>query len=604
VGQTLRRLENKRKPNEEEAERKKRQRKEAGKDGANPPQQTKFIPARDAQIQKLKEAESLGRRRKLVLPPVQVGEVELEEIVKIGIAGENAKALVEGGSDASEGLLTDYEGLDSAKMARTPRTAPQRKYPVLHTFNRSTASPDDNVMTEARNLRNMTVAQTPLLGEENTPLHVGPDGGTGFEGITPRHSVPFTPNPLATPLRAGSADLSATPRGSAVAATPMRTPLRDNLSINAPDGFPSTPVSSKDLPNARGALRSSFKALPRPENNFELLVPEDEEAAEDGKGAVHMEDAAERDARLKRIQEEEERKALARRSQAIQRGLPRPANVEVEQLLEALDLAEDDNDGISKRVHRLVNTEIVHLLEHDAITYSIPGTTRPGASESTYVIPDDEDIEAARHEIHLELAASVGFPNAKPEQVREGILALAKSEDWDDSCSWAHVRRRLVFDTTTRKWVDPEQLTPEERTKGYESSLEAARASMTKTAIKAGKAEKKLGITLGGYQARSKALMKRIADTFHELQKSKIDLESFSRLQRNEAVTGPRRLATLKEEVEILERRESLLQQRYAELDGERRDAQRRIATLEEKLMLEAEVLNEAALAELDAAAA
>ena len=74
------------------------------------------------------EAESIGRRRKLVLPTAQVGKVELEDIVKIGQAGENAKALVVGGSDASGRLLSDYEGLETARMARTPRTAPQCKY--------------------------------------------------------------------------------------------------------------------------------------------------------------------------------------------------------------------------------------------------------------------------------------------------------------------------------------------------------------------------------------------------------------------------------------------------------------------------------------------
>lgn len=125
MGQTLRRLENKRKPEEEEAERKKRQRR--GKEGENTPQQTKFVPAREAQIQKLKEAESIGRRRKLVLPSAQVGEAELEEIVKIGRAGEEAKTLVTGGTEATERLLSDYEGLEKARMARTPRTAPQRE---------------------------------------------------------------------------------------------------------------------------------------------------------------------------------------------------------------------------------------------------------------------------------------------------------------------------------------------------------------------------------------------------------------------------------------------------------------------------------------------
>jgi hypothetical protein len=38
---------------------------------------------------------------------------------------------VAGGSDASGRLLSDYEGLEKAKMTRTPRTAPQREFSLL-----------------------------------------------------------------------------------------------------------------------------------------------------------------------------------------------------------------------------------------------------------------------------------------------------------------------------------------------------------------------------------------------------------------------------------------------------------------------------------------
>jgi hypothetical protein len=62
------------------------------------------------------------------LPTAEVGEAELENIVKVGQGGENAKALVGDGSDTSGGLLSDYKGLDAARMVRTPRTAPQRRY--------------------------------------------------------------------------------------------------------------------------------------------------------------------------------------------------------------------------------------------------------------------------------------------------------------------------------------------------------------------------------------------------------------------------------------------------------------------------------------------
>jgi hypothetical protein len=38
------------------------------------------------------------------------------------------QAVIGGGSDASGRLLSDYEGLDVARMVQTPRTAPQCEY--------------------------------------------------------------------------------------------------------------------------------------------------------------------------------------------------------------------------------------------------------------------------------------------------------------------------------------------------------------------------------------------------------------------------------------------------------------------------------------------
>ncbi|KAJ3554584.1 hypothetical protein NM688_g3033 [Phlebia brevispora] len=573
VGQTLRRLENKRKPEAEEEERKKRQRR--GKEGENAPQQTKFVPARDAQIQKLKEAESIGRRRKLVLPAAQVGEAELEEIVRIGHAGEEAKSLVAGGSEATESLLSDYEGLDKAKMAKTPRTAPQY----------------DNVMAEARNLRNMTTAQTPLLGDENTPMHAAPDGGTGFEGATPRHQVAFTPNPLATPRTVGG-DVPATPR---TGATPFRTPMRDNLSINPEDSYSvigDTPREQRmRMSSTKRALQAGFRSLPKPENNFELLVPEDEDEGQEG-GVERHEDAAERDARLKRQKEEEERKALARRTQSVQRGLPRPPNVDVDKLLEKLNITDDSE--ASKLIHK----ELADLLQHDSVSYPVPGTSHPGNTRSSYVIPADEDMETAKADIQRELAIALGYPDASIDQLREGLSTIAGQEDLDDSSFWASIRPRLTFDASQRSWVEPTALSPEAQIEGLSAQLSESREIMAKEAQRAAKVEKKLGVTLGGYQARSKALIKRIVDGFDDLQRTKIEYESFSHLRANETATGPLRVAALKEEVEKLERREQMLQSRYAELESERREAEERIAALEDKLMAEAEALNEAALAE------
>jgi pre-mRNA-splicing factor CDC5/CEF1 len=574
VGQSLRRLENKRKPEEEEAERKKRQRKALNtKDSEH---QTKFIPARDAQIQKLKEAESIGRRMKLALPAAQVGESELENIAKIGQAGESAKALVEGGTDASSRLITNYENLESARMARTPRTAPQQ----------------DTVIMEARNLRNMTLSQTPLLGQENTPLHAVHAGGTGFEGATPHHQVSFTPNPLATPLH-NEAALTSTSSLATPLKTPLKTPLRDNLLINADNN------DGKAFAIKR-ALKTGFLNLPKPENNFELVIPDNEVETEETSYSMgpDIEDAAERDARSRRLKEAEEKMLLARRSLVVQRLLPRPATINVAAFFQRLEPVGKESDPVYRDVGRLIHTEMVKLVSHDSIAHPLPGTSQIGATLSEHEILPDNDIIRAKDMIHLELASAAGFPDANSDQLRQGLCSLSQNGVLGESTSWLSLQQGLLYDVSSHLWVVPGSLSLQARVAGYDSLLADRRGAMTRDASKAAKAEKKLGIMLGGYEARFKALAKRLSDAFEAYQALKSDCESFSRLSLQESVSGPRRVGAIKEEVGRLASKEMLLQAHYAELEADKRDFEARISFLEERVLADAEQLNQEHLAE------
>jgi pre-mRNA-splicing factor CDC5/CEF1 len=126
IGSTLRAAEGKRAQEIEEQEEKRKKRK-GNDDGGKSNQTQQFVAAREAQIKKLKEQEQVIRRRKLNLPTPQVGEKELEDIVKIGQAGETARELVGEADGATGRLLGEYEGLNKAAMARTPRTAPTSK---------------------------------------------------------------------------------------------------------------------------------------------------------------------------------------------------------------------------------------------------------------------------------------------------------------------------------------------------------------------------------------------------------------------------------------------------------------------------------------------
>lgn len=206
-------LANKRKGDQEEDPDRKRRKGE--KNGPSPG----FAAAAKAgAMQKIREAEQSSKRRSLVLPAPQVGENELEEIVKMGMVGEQANRLAgEGENEATKGFIGNYTGIVGGTPIRTPRAPPQ----------------DDHIANEIRNIRALTEVQSSLLGGENTPLHEG-SGTTGFDSIAPRKHVISTPNPMATPLRQGGAGgVGATPLRTPIGpgATPMRTP-RDNFAIN------------------------------------------------------------------------------------------------------------------------------------------------------------------------------------------------------------------------------------------------------------------------------------------------------------------------------------------------------------------------------------
>ena len=450
---------------------------------------------------------------------------------------------------------------------------------------------------EARNLRNMTIAQTPLLGEENTPIHVSENGGTGFEGATPRHQVAFTPNPLATPRASDGAS-----------ATPLRTPMRDSLSINAEDRPSFVGETPREMrmraDSTKRSLQASFRSLPKPENNFELLVPDDEgeDDAESGR-VLSEEDAAERDARIKRRKEEEEHAALARRSQVVQRELPRPPNVDLERLLKDLSL-DPAPEGEQEAVQRLIDFELAHLMQHDSLIHSIPGTAHPGGTPSTYEPPPDAYVAAAKAAVHRELAGTLGFPDAPEGQVRNVVRALSVGDDAavDESASWVHLRGTLVLDAASGTWVPADHLDADARAAGCSVVLEERRASVGREAARAAKVEKKLGVMLGGYVARADELGRRLGTAGTAIREVAVEHESFARLQATESAMGPARVASLKEEVDRLEAKERTLQSLYAELEKEKREAEERVASLEEQVMEEAERLNEVALAEIEAA--
>ncbi|KAL8817765.1 MAG: hypothetical protein Q9223_003474 [Gallowayella weberi] len=484
--------------------------------------------ARAGQMQKIREAEQSSKRRALNLPAPQVGESELEDIVKLGLVGEQANRIAGAGeNEATKGFVGNYTGVVGGTPIRTPRAPPQ----------------EDHIANEIRNIRALTETQSSLLGGENTPLHEG-SGSTGFDGVTPRINVVSTPNPMATPLRQGGPNgVASTPmRGqNGAAATPLRTP-RDNFAINrdgsaAMDLVGSTPKEIRLREQSlRQQLKSNFASLPKPkETEWDLELPEEQQET-NGEGELDEEDAAERDRRNQVLREAAERAELKRQTQVIQRNLPRPSSVDIDALLEAAT-------SVTDPVENAIARETALLIANDARKYPAPSSNVDGSSRSLDPF-DDDALDRARVEIALEM----------PSEGRD-----VWDQDFAEKWSSAHETSSALPGLGSYGEEDEAEDAQQE----METAFNAIRNSIVTDAEKNNKLEKKIALLNGGYQSRAKMLRQKIVEAAEALETERISLDTFRTLRIAEEAALPRRLEALRVEYVFVQRREREAQEVY-----------------------------------------
>ncbi|KAL7267288.1 Pre-mRNA-splicing factor cef1 [Rhizina undulata] len=494
---------------DEEAERGKRRKGDKDKNGAAA---TFASAAKAGQMQKIREAEQLSKRRQLVLPAPQVGESELEEIVKMGMVGEKANKIAGASeNESTRGLVGDYTTINTGMPIRTPRAPPT----------------EDRVANEIKNIRALTETQSSLLGGENTPLHE--TGTTGFDGIAPRKMTVSTPNPLATPFRNG-AGVVATPLKPGQ--TPLRTP-RDTLAINVNGGGSLVGMTPRDQKlhqkSIKEQLKAGFASLPKPKE-IELEVPDDVERQPE---AISLEeDAEERDRRIRAAQEAEAAAELKRRTRVVQRCLPRPTIINIDALMSIMSAEE----GVVGMILR----EMALLVGNDALRYPMKNGKVTGIPRSLEKLEDDI-LEKAKMEVLLEMPLDIAkqagpefegaWEKAHGEKLLPGLEGYGENED------------------------DEQQL--------MARAFDSVQDKLTKDATQGNKLEKKLGLLLGGYLNRSRMLSEKIVQAAESIAEAKRDLESFKTLQISETDAIPRRLDGLRSEVEFLDKREREAQEIY-----------------------------------------
>ncbi|KAB8218471.1 hypothetical protein BDV33DRAFT_192720 [Aspergillus novoparasiticus] len=503
---------------DEEAERKKR------KNDKNSNSAASAAAARAGQMQKIREAEQSSKRRALVLPSPQVSESEMEDIIKMGMAGDKASKMA-GDEEMTRGLLGNYSAIVGGTPIRTPRAAPE----------------EDHIANEIKNIRALTETQSSLLGGENTPLHEG-GSSTGFDGIAPRRQEIVTPNPMATPFRQANGGVGATPMRGGVGpgATPLRTP-RDHFSLNQMEGeqlVGSTPKEIKMHENfMRQSIRSKLSALPKPkETEWELEELPSESTEPTVSEEYTEEDMAERDRREREAREKAAQAELKRQSQVYQRSLPRPSVLDIDALVERASQVTDP-------IASMISKEAALLIAHDARKFPLPGAKVEGKACKVERF-DDMLMEAARSAVVTEATSN----EKKPEW----------TENFD--AQWTTAHSKALPGLSNYADDEEDEYQQEQRMIGVFDNVQA---SLLATAERGNKLEKKLALHYGGYQNRAKMLRTKILEASAALEKSKDELDAFRNLQISEEAAISRRLEKLRDDVAFVMRREREAQEVY-----------------------------------------
>lgn len=222
----------------------------------------------------------MRKRSKLVLPAPQISDLELEEVVKLGLASEQARQQAEEAASTQTvtgQLLGNYQMTPDITRLRTPQLP----------------AAQDSILTESQNILALQLVDTPLKGGLNTPLHA-----TEFGGATPSVHKPMqTPNTMfQTPFRTPHGEVTATPTRTPrdmsmalvsasgggqdstgrVTHTPSVTSVRDKLSINAEEALAAGYDDKASQRQYLEQLKKSLSKLPAPKNDYEIVLPEDE----------------------------------------------------------------------------------------------------------------------------------------------------------------------------------------------------------------------------------------------------------------------------------------------------------------------------------------
>uniref|UniRef100_A0A803M584 Cell division cycle 5-like protein n=1 Tax=Chenopodium quinoa TaxID=63459 RepID=A0A803M584_CHEQI len=513
-------------------------------------------PGAIMQANKLNDPGTVRKRSKLMLPPPQISDQELEEIARMGYATDLLAGNQElaDGSGATHALLANYS--QTPRQGMTPMRTPQR----------TPAGKGDAIMMEAENLARLRESQTPLLGGDNPDLHP-----SDFSGITPKKRDVQTPNPMLTPS-ATPGGTSLTPRigmtpsrdVNSFSMTPKGTPIRDKLRINEEmDMHDSAKLELRRQAELKRNLRMGLSGLPEPKNEYEVVVRPEPEDSEDPEEKIE-EDMSDRLAREKAAEEARLQTLLRKRSKVLQRELPRPPSAYVGLIKNSLMRAGEDKSSFVpptdiEQADEMVRKELLSLLEHDNAKYPLSEKEQKKAHKrSANTVPVIEDFEVD------ELYEAGSFIE---EEVQYLCVAMGHQEETLDDFVEAHKSclNDLMYFPTRNAYGLSSVAGTVEKLAALQNEFENVKKKMDDDNKKAQRLEKKIDVLTHGYKMRADKLKTQIELTFKQMNTAGTELDCFLALQRQENMAASFRIKGLWEEVQKQKEVEKTLQKRYGD---------------------------------------
>jgi pre-mRNA-splicing factor CDC5/CEF1 len=248
--------------------------------------------------------------------------------------------------------------------------------------------------------------------------------------------------------------------------------------------------------------------------------------------------------------------ALAQRSSAFQRDMPRPlvVNREVPPPPSRKGASEASSAALAQAA-ALIAAEATKMLEVDNSLDPPKGAPAApeGAKKKKALKPIDIELLAQADEMLQHELSRLAAPMAAELEGRYPEV-------------WASEDADFVYVPSLQKYAAASSVAPADLIAASEQQLHLYKNLLTRDGKKAAKLEKKLELLLGGYRKRTSSLVTRCQSARQAISEKQIELGCFEKLAGQEGLARLQRLGAMEAFVKEQREREAGLQARYAEL--------------------------------------